>query len=46
MALKPPFSSLYYCFGLRLNLAMLQPGDTLSCRRLTLAKPSLGDASS
>ena len=46
MALKPRFSSLCYCFGLRLNLAMLQPGDTLSWRCLTLATPSLGDASS
>ena len=46
MALEPPFSSLCYCSGLRINLAMLQPGDTLSRRRLTLATPSLGDASS
>ena len=46
MALKPPFSSFYYCSGLRLNPMMLQPGDTLSWRRLILATPHLGDASS
>ena len=52
MALEPPFSSLCYYSGLHLNLAMLQPGDTLSWRRLTLATfhllatPHPGDASS
>ena len=45
MALKPPFSSLCYCFGLLLNLAMLQPGDALLWRRLLLATPHLDDAS-
>jgi len=45
MALKPPFSSFYYCSGLRLNPTMLQPGDTLFWRRLLLATPRLGDAS-
>jgi len=46
MALKPPVSSFYYCYGLRLNPMMLQPGDILSWRRLILATPYFGDVSS
>jgi len=51
MALKLPFSSFYYCFGLVLtrrcfNLAIPSPGDAFSWRRLILATPHFGDAPS
>jgi len=51
MALKPPFSSLCYCFGLRLNLATPSLGDALLWRCFILGgasfwvMPRLGDTS-